>query len=110
MLAYIAAESIHHLLSEDHADTTLIGIVLTAVALLTMPILGRAKHKPATRLGSTATAGEGTQNHQLPLPSECIQLHRGSTDPQWYELNLWKGTEYFDETGFYIRRARRDHR
>ena len=63
MLAYIAAESIHHLLSEHHADTTLIGIVLTAVALLTMPILGRAKHKLATRLGSTATAGEGTQNY-----------------------------------------------
>ena len=46
---YIAAESIHHLLSEQHAETTLIGIVLTTVALLTMPILGRAKHTRAPR-------------------------------------------------------------
>jgi divalent metal cation (Fe/Co/Zn/Cd) transporter len=60
---YIAAESIHHLLGQHHAEPTVIGIVLTAVALLAMPILGRAKHKLGTRLGSTATAGEGTQNY-----------------------------------------------
>lgn len=60
---YIAAESIHHLLGERRAEPTVIGIVLTAVALLAMPILGRAKHALGTRLGSTATAGEGTQNY-----------------------------------------------
>jgi divalent metal cation (Fe/Co/Zn/Cd) transporter len=60
---YIAAESIHHLLDKQPAESTLIGIVLTAIALLAMPILGRAKHKLGTRLGSTATAGEGTQNY-----------------------------------------------
>lgn len=36
-------------------------MALTAVALLEMP-LGRAKHKLGMRLGSAATAGEGTQN------------------------------------------------
>jgi divalent metal cation (Fe/Co/Zn/Cd) transporter len=60
---YIAAESIRYLLGEHAAEPTVIGIVLTAVALLAMPILGRAKHKLGTRLGSTATAGEGTQNY-----------------------------------------------
>ena len=60
---YIAAESIHHLLGERRAETTVIGIVLTAVALVAMPVLGRAKHQLGTRLGSTATAGEGTQNY-----------------------------------------------
>jgi divalent metal cation (Fe/Co/Zn/Cd) transporter len=60
---YIAAESIHHLLGEHRAEPTVIGIVLTAVALFAMPILGRAKHKLGARLASTATAGEGTQNY-----------------------------------------------
>jgi divalent metal cation (Fe/Co/Zn/Cd) transporter len=60
---YIAAESVHHLLGEHHADTSVIGIVLTAVSLLLMPTLGRAKHILAVRLGSAATAGEGTQNY-----------------------------------------------
>ncbi|MFZ1163842.1 cation transporter [Mycobacterium sp.] len=60
---YIAAESIHHLLDEHHADTSVIGIALTAASLVLMPILGRAKHALADRLGSAATAGEGTQNY-----------------------------------------------
>lgn len=60
---YIAAESVHHLLDRHHAETSVIGIGLTAAALVLMPILGRAKHWLADRLGSAATAGEGTQNY-----------------------------------------------
>jgi len=60
---YIAAESIHHLLGGRRPETTAIGIVLTAVALLAMPIVGRAKHRLGLQLGSAATAGEGTQNY-----------------------------------------------
>jgi divalent metal cation (Fe/Co/Zn/Cd) transporter len=60
---YIAVESIHHLLDEHHAETSVIGIALTAASLVLMPILGRAKHRLAVRLGSAATAGEGTQNY-----------------------------------------------
>lgn len=60
---YIGAESVHHLFGEHHADTTVIGMALTAASLVLMPILGRAKHALASRLGSAATAGEGTQNY-----------------------------------------------
>lgn len=60
---YIAAESVHHFLGGHHAHTSLIGIALTTVALILMPTLGRAKHILAVRLGSAATAGEGTQNY-----------------------------------------------
>ena len=60
---YIAAESVHHLLGEHHAQTSVIGIALTAASLVLMPILGRAKHSLAERLGSAATAGEGNQNY-----------------------------------------------
>jgi divalent metal cation (Fe/Co/Zn/Cd) transporter len=60
---YVAAESVHHIVGGHHAHTSLIGIALTTVALVLMPTLGRAKHILAVRLGSPATAGEGTQNY-----------------------------------------------
>ncbi len=60
---YIAAESIHHLFAEHHADMSVIGMALTAASLVLMPILGRAKRVLAGHLGSAATAGEGTQNY-----------------------------------------------
>ena len=60
---YIAAESIRHLTDGQHADTSTIGIGLTATALLLMPILGWGNHELGARLGSSATEGEGTQNY-----------------------------------------------
>lgn len=60
---YVVAESVRHLIFEHHAETSVIGIVLTTVALVQMPILGRAQHKLGARLGSAATTGEGTQNY-----------------------------------------------
>ena len=60
---YIAAESARDLATGHHPETTVIGMVLTAVALLEMPLLGWAKHRLAARLGSAAVAGEGTQNY-----------------------------------------------
>jgi divalent metal cation (Fe/Co/Zn/Cd) transporter len=60
---YIAAESVRDLATGHHAGTSVTGMALTAVALLVMPLLGRTKHKLAARLGSAATAGEGTQNY-----------------------------------------------
>jgi divalent metal cation (Fe/Co/Zn/Cd) transporter len=63
LVPYIAAESVRDLATGHHAGTTVTGIALTAVALVAMPLLGRAKRKLAARLGSAATAGEGTQNY-----------------------------------------------
>ncbi len=60
---YIAAQSVRDLATGHHAATTVTGIALTAVALVVMPPLGRAKHTLAVRLGSAVTAGEGTQNY-----------------------------------------------
>lgn len=60
---YIAAQSVADLLSGHQAETSVVGIVLTAVAVAAMPLLGRAKHRLAARLDSAATAGEGTQNY-----------------------------------------------
>jgi divalent metal cation (Fe/Co/Zn/Cd) transporter len=49
-----------------------IGIVLTAVALLAMPILGRAKHRLGTRLGSNAAAGEGIRNYLCAVQAAAV--------------------------------------
>lgn len=60
---YIAADSVRHLADRQHAETSVLGIGLTAVALVLMPILGCANHKLGARLKSGATEGEGTQNY-----------------------------------------------
>ena len=50
------------LIEGGHAEVTVIGMALTATSVVLMPLLGAAKHRLARRLGSGATAGEGTQN------------------------------------------------
>ena len=59
---YVAAESIHKLVTGEQAETSWIGIALVTSSLIGMPILGRAKMRLANTLGSVATRGEGTQN------------------------------------------------
>jgi divalent metal cation (Fe/Co/Zn/Cd) transporter len=59
---YVAVEAINKLVSGQRAGTSLLGIALTALSLLFMPLLGVAKHRLGTRLDSGATTGEGTQN------------------------------------------------
>jgi len=71
---YIAVESVRDLIAGHHPEATVIGMVLTAVALLVMPLLGRAKHKLAARLGSAATAGEGTQNYLCAAQAAAVLI------------------------------------
>ena len=59
---YVAVEAIHTLAVEHHAETTWLGIGLSAGTLLVCPWLGRAKVRLGRRLNSGATAGEGRQN------------------------------------------------
>jgi divalent metal cation (Fe/Co/Zn/Cd) transporter len=59
---YVAAESIVGLAGAHRAQTTVLGIVLTASSVVVMPGLGKVKRDIGGRLGSAATAGEGTQN------------------------------------------------
>ena len=59
---YIAAEAIRALVAGDRAETSIIGLVLTAGTAIFEPALGVAKRRIGARLGSSATAGEGTQN------------------------------------------------
>jgi len=59
---YIAQDAVRTLIGGDHATTSWLGIGLSITSILAMPILGRAKQHIGQRLGSGATAGEGSQN------------------------------------------------
>ncbi len=59
---YIAVEAARSLASGARAETSIVGIVLTAGTAVLEPALGIAKRRIGVRLGSPATAGEGTQN------------------------------------------------
>jgi divalent metal cation (Fe/Co/Zn/Cd) transporter len=71
---YIATESTWDLADGHHARGSAIGIGLTAAALVVMPLLGWAKHQLGARLGSAATAGEGTQNYLCAAQAAVVLL------------------------------------
>ncbi|OBK17296.1 cation transporter [Mycobacterium asiaticum] len=109
---YVAAESIRHLLSGEHAETSVVGIVLTTLALVLMPVLGRANHRLGARLRSDATKGEGTQNYLCAIQAAGVLLGLAVTaawpggwwiDPViglgvagvavWQGVRAWRGQE-----------------
>ena len=59
---YIAVEAVRALVTGERAETSVAGLVLTAGTAVFEPALGVAKRRIGARLGSPATAGEGTQN------------------------------------------------
>jgi divalent metal cation (Fe/Co/Zn/Cd) transporter len=59
---YVAVEAIETLIEGAAAETSWLGIGLTAGTLVICPWLGLAKQRIAGTLGSRATYGEGTQN------------------------------------------------
>jgi divalent metal cation (Fe/Co/Zn/Cd) transporter len=59
---YIALEAVRDLATHHPVSASPVGIALTASSLVIMPVLGIAKRRLGARLGSGATAGEGTQN------------------------------------------------
>jgi divalent metal cation (Fe/Co/Zn/Cd) transporter len=59
---YIAQDAIRTLANGEHPRTSWLGIGLSISSIVVMPLLGTAKHRIGQRLGSGATAGEGTQN------------------------------------------------
>ena len=59
---YVAAEAIETLIEGAVAETSWVGIALTAGTLVICPWLGLTKQRIGSRLESRATYGEGTQN------------------------------------------------
>jgi divalent metal cation (Fe/Co/Zn/Cd) transporter len=59
---YIAIDAIRTLLAGEHPGISWLGVGLSVASLIIMPLLGAAKKRLGTRLGSAATSGEGSQN------------------------------------------------
>lgn len=59
---YIAVEAVRTLVTGEEPDVSRLGMALTAVSLVLMPLFGTAKRRVGMRLGSRATTGEGMQN------------------------------------------------
>jgi hypothetical protein len=59
---YVGIEAIRSLSEGHHPDESVVGIALAATSVALMPLLGRAKQRIGSRIGSSATASEGKQN------------------------------------------------
>ncbi len=76
---YIAIEAVRDLVGAHLAQTSGLGIVVTAGSLLVMPGLGVVKKRLGARLGSGATAGEGTQNLLCASQAAAVLIGLGAT-------------------------------
>ena len=59
---YVGVESVRALIKGTQPEESIVGIALAASSLVVMPLLGRAKQRIGSRIGSSATASEGKQN------------------------------------------------
>ncbi len=105
---YIAAEALRDLVVGHQAQMSTVGIVITAVSLVGMPVLGLAKRRYGNQLDSGATVGEGTQNLMCAAQAGAVliglALHTiGWLDPVialllagwavWEGIEAWNGDD-----------------
>lgn len=62
LVPFFVYEAVRRLVDGSDTTSSVLGIAVTASAIVLMPALGRAKLRLGQRLGSRATAGEGVQN------------------------------------------------
>jgi divalent metal cation (Fe/Co/Zn/Cd) transporter len=62
LVPFFTYEAIRRLVDGGNATENILGIAVTASAIILMPALGQAKLRLGRTLGSRATAGEGVQN------------------------------------------------
>ena len=73
---YIAIEAIRALVAGDRAETSILGLALTAGTAIFEPALGVAKRRIGVRLGSSATAGKEPRTC-------CAPIWRSLCLPAW---------------------------
>jgi divalent metal cation (Fe/Co/Zn/Cd) transporter len=61
LAAGVAAESVRKLVTGEHPSTSAAGMALTAVSLIVMPVLAKAKGRVGRRLGSHALQADATE-------------------------------------------------
>ncbi len=86
---YITIEAVRSLAGGHHPQASVLGIALTASSVVVMPALGVAKRRLGARLGSEATAGEGTQNLMCAAQAGAVFVGLAVTA-------LWSGGSWVD--------------
>lgn len=76
---YLAIEGARDLLTGHLADTTGLGIAVTAASLLLMPVFGLVKKRLGSVLDSDATVGEGAQNLLCAAQAGAVLLGLAAT-------------------------------
>lgn len=61
LAAWVAYESVSALANRDKPDATTVGLALTALSLIVMPLLAQRKRHVAAALGSRAVAADAAQ-------------------------------------------------
>jgi divalent metal cation (Fe/Co/Zn/Cd) transporter len=76
---YVGIESVRALIEGHHPEESVVGIALAASSLVAMPWLGWAKQRIAARIGSSATASEGSRTCSAPTsPGRCSSVCSGT--------------------------------
>ncbi len=74
LIPFFVYEAIRRLIDGSDTTSSVLGIAVTASAIVLMPALGRAKLGLGQRLGSAATAGEGVQNLMCALQATAALI------------------------------------
>jgi divalent metal cation (Fe/Co/Zn/Cd) transporter len=71
---YVSIDAILTLAGGTHPDTSWLGVVVAAGAIVVMPLLARAKGRVAAQLGSAATAGDAAQSWLCAISAAAVLL------------------------------------
>ena len=71
---YVAFDAIDKLAGTSHPDVSWPGVAVSAVAIILMPLLARAKGRVAAELGSAATAGDAAQSYLCAVSAAAVLL------------------------------------
>jgi len=88
LAAYLAAESIHDLITQARPGTPLAGIVVSAAALVVMPALALGKQRTGTALANSTLIADAAESAFCAFTSAAALLGVG--------LNAWLGWWWAD--------------
>lgn len=84
LAAYVLVDALLHLYSGANESPNLLGILVTASAVLLMPLLGRAKRRVAVRINSPALATDARQADFCALQALIVLL--GLLAAHWWHI------------------------
>jgi divalent metal cation (Fe/Co/Zn/Cd) transporter len=71
---YVAFDAINTLAGASHPDVSWPGVAVSAVAVILMPLLARAKGRVAAQLASAATAGDAAQSYLCAISAAAVLI------------------------------------